>query len=59
MNKKRSYQILPIIITLSGIAYMGYADAKGLDNKYSISIICFGVTLSLFMLIFRSILETA
>ena len=54
MNKKRIYQITPVIITSIGIAYMGYADAKGINNKYGITIVGFGLALSLFMLLFKN-----
>ena len=51
MNKKKTYQIISIVITLFGIGYTGYADGKGLDNNYGI-ITGFGVVLSLFVLLF-------
>ena len=52
MNKKKTYQIISIVITLFGIGYTGYADGKGLDNNYGLIITGFGIALSLFILLF-------
>lgn len=54
MNKSRIYQIIAVVITLTGIGYMGYADGKGLNNQYGILMVGFGLALSLFVLLFSN-----
>lgn len=53
MKKNKIYQIIALLITLSGIGVMGYSDGKGLENNYGYIMMFFGIAMSLFILLFR------
>ena len=54
MNKKKTYLVIPVIITLIGAGYMGYSDSKGLNNNFGEIMIGIGVFLSILNLLFTS-----
>jgi len=53
LNKSKILQIASVTITLIGVGYMGFSDARGIENNYAVWIIGFGVALSMFTLLFR------
>ena len=52
MEKNKIYQIIAILISLSGVGVMGYSAGKGIENNYGYIMIVFGIALSLFVLLF-------